>query len=203
MRSHFVALQFALRESTSQELSIYTTNWVESSNSSISLVMKRNVSFAAKQGTQAQVRITAPVNNNKHHPKCYPLTARLWSYKITCSGSGVLRLHPIHLTTATDFSSKQQEQLNCCMPQAADRRDCGSIHQLWKQQGLSDRQSIALTAEHGSISPSSVLSTTKFLPTGLTKKSFHTSDLEIILTWTIQARHLRKHKILWVSHTHP
>lgn len=49
------------------------------------------------------MRITAPASNNKHHPKCYSLTDRFWSYKITCFGSGVLRLHPIPLTMATDF----------------------------------------------------------------------------------------------------
>lgn len=142
---------------------------MESSNSSINLMMKRNVFCTAKQGSQAQVRITAPVNNNKHHPKCYPLTVRLGSCQITCSSSRVLRLHPMPLTMATNFSSKQQEQLNCCMAQAEDRHDWGSIHQLWKRQGPLARQSIALTAEQGNIFPSSVLSTTKFLPTGLTK----------------------------------
>lgn len=189
MRSCFVALQLALRENTSQELSIYTTNWVESSNSSISLVMKRNVFCTAEQGSQAQVRITAPVNNNKHHPKCYPLTDRLRSYEITCSGSGELRLHPIHLSKATDFSSKQQEQLNCHTPQAEDRHDWGSIHQLRKWQGPSGRHSIALMAEQGNVFPSAVLSITKFLLTSLTKKSFHTLNPEIILIWAIQARH--------------
>lgn len=49
------------------------------------------------------MRITAPVSNNKHHPKCYPLPDRFWSHKITCFGSGVLRLHPIALTMAIDF----------------------------------------------------------------------------------------------------
>lgn len=144
------------------------------------------------------MRITAPVNNNKHHPKCYALTDRLWSYRILCSGSRILGLHPIPLSMATDCSSKQQKQLNCCMPQAEDRHYWGSIHQLWKLQGLSGRQSIALTAEQGHIFLSSALSTTKFLPTSLTRKSFHTPDLEIILIWAIHATHLylRKRKIL-------
>lgn len=129
MRSHFAALQLTSRESTSQELSIYTTNRVESSTSSISLVMKRNVFCTAKQGSQAQVTITAPVSGNKHHPKGHPLTDRLWSYKIACSGSAVLRRHPIALAKDTDCSSKHQRQLNRCMPQAEDRCDWGSVQQ--------------------------------------------------------------------------
>lgn len=53
-----------------------------------------------------------------------------------------------------------------------------------------------LTAEQGNAFPSSVISTTQLLPTGLMKESFHTLDMEIILIWAIRARHLRKHKIL-------
>lgn len=53
-----------------------------------------------------------------------------------------------------------------------------------------------LTAEQGNAFPSSVLSPRQFLPTGLTKESFHTLDLEITLIWAIQARHLKKHEIL-------
>lgn len=53
-----------------------------------------------------------------------------------------------------------------------------------------------LTAEQGNAFPSLVLSTRQFLPTSLTKESFHTLDLEIILIWAIQARHLGKHEIL-------
>lgn len=122
--SHFVALQLALRESTSQELSIYTTNQVESSNSSISLVMKRNVFCTAKQGSQAQVRIIAPENNNKHYI-IKSVTLSLIDFEATKSpalASRVFKLHQTLLAKATDSSWKQQQQLNCCMPQAEDRQ---------------------------------------------------------------------------------
>lgn len=143
MRSHFVALQLSFRESTSPELSIYTTNQVERSNSSISLVMNRNVLCTAKQGSQAQVRIAAPVNNNKHHPKCHPLNWKtlklqnhlLWLQHPQTSPNPSHKGHRLQLKTT--------ETAKSCMPQAEDRHDWGSIHQLWKQHHLSHRTSIA------------------------------------------------------------
>ena len=169
--------------------------------------MKRNVFCTAKQASQAQGRITAPVTNVKHHPKCYPLTDRLWRHKITCCVSRILRFHSVPLTMATDFSAKQQEQINRCTPPAEDRQRWGSTHQLWRRQGPSARWSIAFAAQHGNVSLSSVLFTIvsatwsyrKILPH---TRSGNNSDPSYRSKTYL---HLRKHKILrwkctcWVS----
>lgn len=87
------------------------------------------------------MRIIAPANNNKHYI-IQRVSLSLIDFKATKSpalASRVLRLHQTPLTKVTDFSSKQQEQLNRGTPQAEDRQGWGRIQQLWKWQGLSGK----------------------------------------------------------------
>lgn len=120
------------------------------------------------------MRIIAPANNNKHYI-IQSVSLSLIDFKATKSpalASRVLRLHQTPLTKVTDFSSKQQQQLNHGMPQAEDRQGWGKIQQQIPALEVvgSVGQSVALPAEQGNISHSSVLYTTKFLRTSLTEK---------------------------------